>query len=115
VAGRTESVDVLLNRELNDPDVARAFILNAAKEGLSLRSVLAEVISAMGITKFAARARMATTTVRRAIRPGAEPGLRTLDRLLAPFGLVVGVVSTRREPSRRRGPLAARRRNARPR
>jgi DNA-binding phage protein len=76
-----------LAADLRDPDFAREFLLAAIDEGLPIQQALAKVIRTTGIKEFAARVRMASPNVVRAIHPRHNPTQATLNRLLKPFRL----------------------------
>jgi DNA-binding phage protein len=59
----------------------------AMDEGVPIQVALGKVIRATGVKEFAARVRMASPNVLRAIDPGHNPTQRTLNRLLRPFKL----------------------------
>jgi len=87
VARRSEDWNVGLAKDLRDAKFAREFLLAAIDEGVDLQVALAKVIRAMGVKEFAAKVRMASPNVLRAINPRHNPTQATLDRLLNPFGL----------------------------
>jgi DNA-binding phage protein len=65
------------------PQHHSAFGDSLARSLLALR----KVIRAMGVKEFAAKVRMASPNVLRAINPGHNPTQDTLNRLLKPFRL----------------------------
>jgi len=87
VARRGEDWNVGLAEDLRDAAFARDFLLASIDEGVDLQIALGKVIRAMGVKEFAAKARMASPNVLRAINPRHNPTQATLDRLLKPFGL----------------------------
>ena len=66
---------------------ARAFLLAAIDEGLTVQQALAKIIRAIGIAEFAVQVGMPRPNVQRAIHPRHNPTQETLNRLLAPFRL----------------------------
>jgi DNA-binding phage protein len=58
------------------------------------------VIRAMGVKKFAAKVRLASPNVLRAINPRHNPTLDTLNRLLKPFRLRLSLAPLTSEPRR---------------
>jgi DNA-binding phage protein len=76
-----------LAEDLQDPEVARAFLMAAVEEEFDLQAVLGKVIRVMGVKEFAGKVGMASSNVVRAINPRHNPTLATLNRLLGPFGL----------------------------
>jgi len=87
MARRSEDWNIDLAKRLRNPAFARAFLLAAIDEGFTIQQALGKVIRAIGVTEFAAQARMARSNVQRAIRPQHNPTQETLNRLLAPFRL----------------------------
>ncbi|HXC53309.1 MAG TPA: hypothetical protein VN634_20660 [Candidatus Limnocylindrales bacterium] len=76
-----------LASDLQDAAFAREFLLAAVEEGVSLQAALGKVIRAMGVKEFAAKVRMPSPNVLRAIHARHNPTQATLNRLLRPFGL----------------------------
>lgn len=97
---RSRSWDEHLARNLQDPEFAREFVLALLDEGFGIQQALATTIRAYGIKEFADWAGMPSSNVSRAIRPGYNPGLRILERLLKPFGLRLAAMPSK---SKKRG------------
>jgi DNA-binding phage protein len=76
-----------INRELRDQGFARQFLLAAIDEGVPLQVALGKVVRAMGVKEFAAKVRMASPNLLRALNPRHNPTQDTLTRLLKPFRL----------------------------
>lgn len=87
MARRSEDWNVGLAQDLRDPEFAREFLLGAVEEGVPVPVALGKVIRAMGVKEFAAKVRMASPNVLRAINPRHNPTQDTLNRLLRPFKL----------------------------
>ena len=87
MARRSEDWNIDLAKRLRNPNFARAFLLAAIDEGLTIQQALGKIIRAIGITEFAAQVNMPRPNVQRAIRPQYNPTQETLNRLLAPFRL----------------------------
>jgi DNA-binding phage protein len=87
MARRSEDWNVGLAQDLRSPEFAREFLLGAVEEGVPVQVALAKVIRAMGVKEFAAKVRMASPNVLRAINPRHNPTQDTLNRLLRPFKL----------------------------
>lgn len=85
MARRSEDWNLDLARRLRNPTFARAFLLAALDEGLTIQEVLGKVIRTIGVTEVAAQIGMPRPTVQRAIRPAHNPAQGILDRLLAPL------------------------------
>jgi DNA-binding phage protein len=100
MARRSEDWNVGLAQDLRDPEFARKFLLGAVEEGVPVQVALAKVIRAMGVKEFAAKVRMASPNVLRAINPRHNPTQDTLNRLLRPFKLRLTLAPI--APSKRR-------------
>lgn len=87
MARRTEDWNIGLAHDLQDPKFAREFLLGAVEEGVPVQVALGKVIRAMGVKEFAAKVRMASPNLLRAINPRHNPTQDTLNRLLRPFKL----------------------------
>jgi DNA-binding phage protein len=87
MARRSEDWNIDLATRLRNPKFARAFLLAAIEEGLTIQQALAKVVRAIGVTEFAAQVQMPRSNVQRAIRPQYNPTQETLNRLLTPFRL----------------------------
>ena len=100
VARRSEDWNAGLAKDLRDPAFAREFLLAAIDEGVDLQLALRKVIRAMGVKEFAARVRMASPNVLRAINPRHNPTQDTLNRLLKPFKLRLSLAPLTGKPRR---------------
>lgn len=87
MARRSEDWNIGLAKDLRDATFAREFLLASIDEGVDLQLALGKVIRAMGVKEFAAKVRMASPNVLRAINPRHNPTQDTLNRLLKPFKL----------------------------
>ena len=101
MARRSEDWNVGLAQDLRDPEFARAFLLGAVQEGVQVQIALGKVIRAMGVKEFAAKVRMASPNVLRAISPRHNPTQDTLNRLLRPFKLRLTLAPIERSKGRR--------------
>ncbi len=88
---RTRSWDEGLAEDLKDPDFAREFLLAAVLEEISLQEALAKVIKCYGIKEFAKKINMPSSNLSRALDQRHNPTQETINRLLRPFGLMIGV------------------------
>ena len=87
MARRSRDWNAGLAEDLRDPEFAREFLLATIEEGVPLQAALRKAIRAMGVKEFAAKVRMASPNVLRAIHPRHNPTHDTLNRLLKPFRL----------------------------
>lgn len=88
---RTRDWDEGLAEDLRDPIFSREFLLAAVEEDISLQEAIGKVIRCYGIKEFANKIKMPSSNVSRAIDPRHNPTQETLNKLLLPFGLVIGV------------------------
>ena len=101
MARRSRDWNVGLAHDLRSPEFARQFLLAAIEEGVPLPQALGKAIRAMGVKEFAAKVRIASPNLLRAIAPGSNPTQGTLNRLLKPFHLRLGVAPLDRARGRR--------------
>jgi len=80
-----------LSEDLQDPEFARQFLTAAVEDGVPLKVALAKVIRATGVKEFAESVGMPSPNVLRAINAKHNPTQETLERLLRPFGLRIGL------------------------
>jgi probable addiction module antidote protein len=100
VAKRSKDWNEGLAEDLQDPEFAREFLTAAVEEGVSLQAALGKVIRAMGVKEFALRVGMPSPNLLRAIDPKHNPTQETLERLLKPFGLRIGLAQIKRRKKR---------------
>jgi DNA-binding phage protein len=92
-----------LAEDLQDPKFAREFLAAAVDDGVPLKVALAKVIRATGVKEFSAIVGMPGSNVLRAVNPKSNPTQETLERLLKPFGLRIGLAKIK---PRRKGRAA---------
>jgi DNA-binding phage protein len=92
-----------LAEDLQDPEFARQFLEAAVEDGVPLKVALAKVIRATGVKEFSDAVGMPSPNVLRAINPKHNPTQETLERLLRPFGLRIGLAKIK---PRRKGRAA---------
>ena len=100
MARRSEDWNIGLAKDLRDAAFAREFLLASIDEGVDLQLALGKVIRAMGVKEFAAKVRMASPNVLRAINPRHNPTQDTLNRLLKPFKLRLSLAPLTSKPRR---------------
>ena len=91
MARRSKDWNIGLAQDLTNAEFARKFLMASIDEGVPIQLALAKVIRAMGVKEFAAKVRMASPNVLRAINPRHNPTQDTLSRLLKPFRLKLTV------------------------
>jgi DNA-binding phage protein len=96
VARRSKGYDEDTAADLEDPNLVRSRLTAGIDAGTSLQDALGQVIRAMGVKEFAEKVGMPSPNVLRAIDPKHNPTLETLERLLKPFGLRVGLAATKK-------------------
>lgn len=102
MARRSRDWSIGLAEELRNPDYAREFLLACIDEGIPVQKALAKVIRTMGVKEYAAKVRMASPNVLRAINQRHNPTQETLNRLLKPFRLRLSLApleTIRRKPA----------------
>lgn len=93
MARRTIDWDKGLAKDLQDPEFAKEFILSSLEGGLSLQEVLGKVIRCYGVKEFAKKNKLPSSNIIRAINPKHNPTYETLNKLLKPFKLKLGIAS----------------------
>jgi DNA-binding phage protein len=88
---RTRDWDEGLAEDLRDPNFAREFLLAAVEEEISLQEALAKVIRCYGVKEFADIIDIPSSNLTRALDQRHNPTQETINKLLRPFGLVIGV------------------------
>lgn len=101
MARRSKDWNVGLAQDLRNQEFAREFLLAAIDEGVPIQVALGKVIRAMGVKEFAAKVRMASPNVLRAINPRHNVTQDTLNRLLKPFRLRLSLARLDRPKGRR--------------
>ncbi|MFZ9596594.1 MAG: DNA-binding protein [Bdellovibrionia bacterium] len=97
---RSKNWDEVLQKELRKPKFAREYIEASLAEGLAIQSVLAQVIRSQGVVEYAAMVGIAAPNLQRILRFKANPTLDTLQKLLAPLRLKLGVMESSPKPKR---------------
>ena len=93
---RSRDWDEGLAQDLRDPEFARESLLAAMDEGVPIHVAIGKVVRAMGVKEFAAKVRMASPNVLRAIHARHNPTQDTLKRLLKPFRLKLSLARLER-------------------
>ena len=101
MARRSKDWNHGLAQDLRDPEFARQFLMASLDEGIPLQAALGKVIRAMGVKEFAARIGVASPNVLRAISARHTPTHATINRLLKPFGLRLGLALLDDSPAKR--------------
>ena len=91
MARRSKDWNEGLAEDLKDPAYAREFLAAAVEDGIPLQQALGKVIRAAGVKEFADRVDMPSSNLLRAIYPRHNPTQETLEKLLKPFGLRIGL------------------------
>ena len=101
MAKRSRDWNESLAEDLQDSKFAREFLTAAVEEGVPLKVALAKVIRATGVKEFSESVGMPGPNVLRAINPKSNPTQETLERLLKPFGLRIGLAELKPRRKRR--------------
>ena len=100
MARRSRDWNEGLAEDLKDKAFAREFLAAAVEDGVPLQQALAKVIRSTGVKEFAARIDIPSSNLLRAIHPKHNPTQETLERLLKPFGLRIGLAPITRRSGR---------------
>ena len=100
MARRSKDWNEGLAEDLQNPDFAREFLSAAVEDGIPLKTALAKVIRARGVKEFAEQIGMPSPNVLRAINRKHNPTQETLERLLRPFGLRIGLADIKQRRRR---------------
>lgn len=89
----TRSIDwnETIAQELRDTAYAQVFLLGLLDEGDDLQTALGRLIRLYGVKEYAQLAGMEESAIQRAINPKHNPTKGTLEKLLAPLKLSLGV------------------------
>ena len=80
-----------VSQELKDLDYAQTFLSALLEEGDDLQTALGRLIRLYGVKEYATLVKMNEPAVQRAINPEHNPTKRTLEKLLAPLKLSLGI------------------------
>ena len=83
-----------LAEKLKDMEFSRHFLLSLIEEGVSLQEALGKTIRGYGVKEFSTLVNLEPSAIQRAIDSMHNPTKDTLEKILSPFGLELGV----REP-----------------
>ncbi|PWU18279.1 MAG: hypothetical protein C5B49_07415 [Bdellovibrio sp.] len=72
-------------------EYAQSFLSELLNEGDDLQTALGRLIRLYGVKEYAALVKMDAPAIQRAISPQHNPTKQTLERLLAPLRLSLGV------------------------
>lgn len=88
-----------LHERLRDPNYAEAYLQGALAEGLDLEVALKDVISAIGVARYARQIDgMERPNVYKFVGKGRNPTVNTIRKLLEPLGLRMSVVRIEGHP-----------------
>ncbi len=93
----SEFWNIELTKKLKNKSFAREFLLASMDEGIPIQEVLKKIISAYGVTEFAKMVDMAPPNILRAVDLRHNPTRTTLDALIKPFGLMLGLQLIKRQ------------------
>lgn len=80
-----------VSQDLKDPAFAQAFLLELLDAGDDLQTALGRLIRLHGVKEYAKLVDMDEPAIQRAINPEHNPTKQTLEKLLAPLKLSLGV------------------------
>ncbi|MCB9027136.1 MAG: hypothetical protein H6625_12505 [Bdellovibrionaceae bacterium] len=90
---RTESFDAYLSEQLQNPEMAKEFLLSSmeGEDSLNLIDALKRTISCMGIKEFSEISGIHRHSISRMLSQDDIPKIETLNNYLAPFHLRVKI------------------------
>ena len=88
---RSEDWSEEVSKELRDTEYAQGFLLALLEEGDDLQTALGRLIRLYGVKEYAQLVKMEESAIQRAINPQHNPTKGTLEKLLTPLRLVLGV------------------------
>jgi DNA-binding phage protein len=80
-----------VSQELKDTGYAQIFLLALLEDGDQLQEALGRLIRLYGVKEYAQLAKMEESAIQRAINLAHNPTKDTLEKLLAPLKLSLGV------------------------
>lgn len=80
-----------VSKELRDTGYAQSFLLELLEEGDDLQTALGRLIRLYGVKEYAGLVDMEEPAIQRAINPEHNPTKETLEKILAPLKLSLGV------------------------
>lgn len=93
----SEDWNIDLAKKLKNKRFAREFLLASMDEGIPLQEVIKKIVNAYGLAEFAKMVDMAPPNVLRAVDLRHNPTRLTLDALIKPFGLMLGLQPIRKK------------------
>jgi len=94
---RCKEWDETIQEELKKPKFAKAYIEASMKEGLPIQVAISQVVKAMGVVEYADKIGIKSQNLHRILRSKSNPTLETLQLLLAPLGLKLGVIEKQKK------------------
>lgn len=91
---RSRDWNEVVSEELKDLDYARTFLSELLDEGDDLQTALGRLVRLYGVKEYARLVKMDPPAVQRAIDSAHNPTKLTLEKLLAPLKLELGVKPT---------------------
>ena len=80
-----------VSKELRDTRYAQSFLTELLEEGDDLQTALGRLIRLYGVKEYAQLVKIDESAIQRAINPNHNPTKGTLEKLLAPLKLSLGV------------------------
>ena len=93
----SEDWDIELAKKLKNKKFVKEFLLASMDEGIPLQEVLKKIINAYGLSEFAKMVNMAPPNVLRAVDLRHNPTQSTLNALIKPFGLMLGLQPVKKQ------------------
>jgi len=80
-----------VSKDLRDMGYAQSFLLALLEEGDDLQTALGRLIRLYGVKEYALLVKMEESAIQRTINPYHNPTKGTLEKILAPLKLSLGV------------------------
>jgi len=81
-----------LSRDLKNRDFAARFVAQCLKEGIPHDLIISKLAKAYGLVELSKKAKVASPNIVRITRSPKKARWQTIDRILKPFGLTLGIV-----------------------
>jgi len=91
---RYKDWDETLQKELKNPKFAKKYIEASIKEGLPIQIAISQIVKAIGVVEYARKIGIHSQNIHRILHNRSNPTLNTMQMLLAPLGLTIGIIET---------------------
>ena len=81
-----------LAKDLRDKEFAAKFVEQCLKGGISHEVIISKLAKAYGLAELSKRVKVASPNIVRVTKDPKKAKWQTLDKILKPFGLTLGIV-----------------------